>query len=159
MNQVGGGGLPRSLKAERIAAGRSLSPAQVRELIAGEDPGISWANLLRFDAVKFTAGGEFKLCFCDSAVVGQCRSPFDFKIEVGKVHATGLECLLSNPKMQRGTCVPQKYGGLRCYDGPVQFSPIPNEYFAIPDTHRDQLSLTAQYLLDFCQFAPEEEAS
>merc|ERR1719146_221721 len=139
--------------------GRSLSAAQVRELIAGEDPGISWDKLLRFDAVEFMAGGEFKLCFCDPSLLpsGICSAPKDYKIEVGKVHATGLECLLTNPKMQRGTCVPQMYGGLRCYDGAVPSTPVPPEYVAIPDTSRDDLSPKAKLLLGFCQFAPEEE--
>merc|ERR1711861_103026 len=128
--------------------GRSLSAAQVRELIAGEDPGISWDKLLRFDGVQFTAGGEFKLCFCDPTLLaaGICSRSSDYKIEVGKVHATGLECLLTNPKMQRGTCVPQMYGGLRCYDEEV------------PDADRSELSQKAKLLLGFCQFAPEEEA-
>jgi hypothetical protein len=140
--------------------GRSLSAAQVRELLAGEDPGISWDQLLRFDAVQFTAGGEFKLCFCDPALLtsGICSKPSDYKIEVGKVHATGLECLLTNPKMQRGTCVPQMYGGLRCYDGPAPVVEIPDGYLAVPDTTRSSLSQKAQLLLGFCQFAPEEEA-
>jgi hypothetical protein len=139
--------------------GRSLSAAQVRELIAGEDPGISWDKLLRFDQVQFTAGGEFKLCFCDPSLAGGiCSGPSDYKIEIGKVHATGLECLLSNPKMQRGTCEPQMYGGLRCYDGMPPLVEIPTGYVAIPDTDRTQLSQKAQLLLGFCQFAPEEEA-
>jgi hypothetical protein len=142
-----------------MARGRSLSAAQVRELIAGEDPGISWDKLLRFDAVQFTAGGEFKLCFCDPSLLatGICSRPSDYKIEVGKVHATGLECLLTNPKMQRGTCVPQMYGGLRCYDGPAPNVETPLGYLAIPDTSRSELSQKAQLLLGFCQFAPEEE--
>ena len=116
-----------------MARGRSLSAAQVRELIAGEDPGISWDKLLRFDQVQFTAGGEFKLCFCDPSLLahGICSQPSDYKIEVGKVHATGLECLLTNPKMQRGTCLPQMYGGLRCYDGPAPIVEIPDGYVAI----------------------------
>ena len=33
------------------------------------------------------------------------------------MHATGLQCLLSDPKMTRATCESQLYGGLRCYDG------------------------------------------
>jgi hypothetical protein len=140
--------------------GRALSAAQVRQLLAGEDPGISWDKLLRFDAVQFAAGGEFKLCFCDPSLLasGICSRPTDYKIEVGKVHATGLECLLTNPKMQRGTCVPQMYGGLRCYDGAAPVIEIPDGYVAIPDTTRSELSEKAQLLLGFCQFAPEEEA-
>jgi hypothetical protein len=141
--------------------GRSLSAAQVRELIAGEDPGVSWNQMLRFDAVEFTTGGEFKLCFCDRTLLASgaiCNQATDYKIEVGKVHATGLECLLTNPKMQRGTCVPQTYGGLRCYDGAAPEVEIPSGYVAIPDTTRSKLSQRAQLLLSFCQFAPEEEA-
>jgi len=142
--------------------GRSLSAAHVRELIAGEDPGISWDKLLRFDAVQFTAGGEFKLCFCDPDLLAGdykiCSRPSDYKVEVGKVHATGLECLLTNPKMQRGTCVPQMYGGLRCYDGPAPELETPLGYLTIPDTSRSFLSEKAKLLLGFCQFAPEEEA-
>merc|ERR1719352_344223 len=128
-----------------MARGRELSAAQVRELIAGEDPGISWDQLLRFDAVQFAAGGEFKLCFCDPSLLasGICSQPSDYKIEVGKVHATGLECLLTNPKMQRGTCVPQMYGGLRCYDDSAPVIEIPDGYVAIPDTSRSELSSKA----------------
>merc|ERR1719146_403782 len=143
-----------------MARGRSLSAAQVRELIAGEDPGISWDKLLRFDAVQFTAGGEFKLCFCDPSLLatGICGRSSDYKIEVGKVYATGLECLLTNPKMQRGTCVQQMYVGLRCYDGAVPPTPVPPEYVAIPDPNRPGNAPKAQLLIEFCQFAPEEEA-
>ena len=117
--------------------------------------------MLRFDAVEFTTGGEFKLCFCDRTLLASgaiCNQATDYKIEVGKVHATGLECLLTNPKMQRGTCVPQTYGGLRCYDGAAPEVEIPSGYVAIPDTTRSKLSQRAQLLLSFCQFAPEEEA-
>jgi hypothetical protein len=144
-----------------MSRGRSLSLAQVRELVAGEDPGVSWDTLLRFDAVLFAAGGEFKLCFCDPSLlasgIGICTAPSDYKIEVGTVQASGIECLLTNPKMQRGNCVSQTYGGLRCYDGVVPATPAPAGYLAIPDTDRKHLSSTAQLLLSFCQFAPEEE--
>jgi hypothetical protein len=135
-------------------------PAQVRELVAGEDPGLSWDALLRFGGVRFPAGGEYKLCFCDPTLLatGICRDAGDFRIEVGRVYATGLECLLTNPRMQRGTCVHQMYGGLRCYDGAVPSTPVPPEYIAIPDTSRPNLSPKAQLLLEFCQFAPEEDA-
>jgi hypothetical protein len=142
------------------ARGRSLQPAQVRELLAGEDPGISWDALLRFDAVRVPEGGEYKLCFCDPSLLASkiCSGPEDYRIEVGSVYATGLECLLTNPRMQRGTCVKQMYGGLRCYDGAVPATPTPPEYIAVPDTTRSNLSPKAQLLLEFCQFAPEEDA-
>jgi hypothetical protein len=150
------------IPARRTSArGRSLSAAQVRELVAGEDPGISWDELLRFDAVQFAAGGEFKLCFCDPSLLGPgefCTSHSDYKIEVGTIHASGIECLLSQPKMQRGNCVPQAYGGLRCYDDTAPATPVPAGYFAIPKTNRKHLSEKAKLLLSFCQFAPEEDA-
>merc|ERR1719261_2397803 len=120
------------------ARGRSLSSAQVRELVAGADPGISRDALLRFDGVHFPAGGEYKLCFCDPSLIasGLCSAAEDYRIEVGRVHATGLECLLTNPKMQRGTCVPQLYGGLRCYDSSAPELETPLGYLTIPDTSR-----------------------
>jgi hypothetical protein len=144
-----------------MARGRSLLPAQVRRLVAGEDPGISWDALLRFDGISFPAGGEYKLCFCDPSLLasGICSVAEDYRIEVGRVHATGLECLLTNPRMQRGTCVQQMYGGLRCYDGAAPETPVPPEFFAVPDTKRAKLSTTAQLLLEFCQFAPEQDAA
>merc|ERR1719199_2119512 len=116
------------------ARGRSLSPSQVRELVAGADPGISWDALLRFEGVEFPSGGEYKLCFCDPSLLasGICSAAEDFRIEVGRVHATGLECLLTNPRMQRGTCVQQMYGGLRCYDGAAPEIETPLGYLEIP---------------------------
>merc|ERR1712080_347865 len=75
-------------------------------------------QILRFRDATFTSGGKFKLCFCDSSLLGAneiCDSPEDFSIEVGTVHSTGLQCLLSNDKMTKGVCKPQQHGGLRCY--------------------------------------------
>merc|ERR1719265_2275515 len=100
--------------------GRQLQSGHVRQLLSREDPGVSWGEMLRFKDLQFSSGGEFKLCFCDSALLeganAVCNGPEDYTIEVGKIHATGLQCLLSNPKMTRGTCVKQHYDGLRCYD-------------------------------------------
>jgi len=82
------------------------------------DPRMSTTEALRFKDIEFNSGGEFKLCLCDSDLLdGEneiCDGPEDYTIEVGSVHATGLQCLLSNPKMARGTCEAQEYGGLRC---------------------------------------------
>ncbi|MAD24941.1 MAG: hypothetical protein CMO44_12300, partial [Verrucomicrobiales bacterium] len=139
--------------------GRSLRGAEVRQLLAGSDPGISRENLLRFDGVHFAQGGEFKLCFCDSSHLGTnevCKDPTDFAVEIGKVHATGLECLLKNPKMTRGTCVDQLYGGLRCYDGEVPATPVPEGFIAVPPKSVDDLTPAEQMLLGFCQYAPAE---
>jgi hypothetical protein len=143
--------------------GRQLNAAQVRELLAAKDPGISWESILRFRDVEFTAGGKFKLCFCDSALLGSadaiCDGPEDFKIEIGEIHATGLQCLLSNPKMARGVCTPQLYGGLRCYDDQVPTVPIPAEYLGVPDPDGWTGSKLTQSFITFCQYAPLEEVS
>jgi hypothetical protein len=115
---------------------------------------------LRFDGVSFAQGGEFKVCFCDSALLGEnevCKDPSHFSIEVGVVHATGLECLLKNPKMTRGTCVDQMYGGLRCYDDEVPSTPVPEGFVAVPPKNMNDLTPAEQMLLGFCQYAPALE--
>ena len=58
---------------------------QARKLRAAVDPGHSWGNILRFADISFAEGGEFKLCFCDSSLLGAneiCDSAEDFTIEV-----------------------------------------------------------------------------
>lgn len=146
-----------------LARGRALSRSHVRQLLAAEDPGISWDQILRFKGLEFSSGGEFKLCFCDSALLmgdnAICDSPDDYKIEVGKVHATGLQCLLSNPKMTRGTCQSQEYGGLRCYDGEVPEITVPEQYLGVPNPSGHNWPATTQMLMAFCQFAPAAEAA
>jgi len=148
--------------------GRSLNSAQVRHLLAAQDPGISWKTLLRFkslpdtkDPLVFHSGGEFKLCFCDSSLLGGtneiCDGPEDFTIEVGRVHATGLQCLLSNPKMTRGTCEEQMYGGLRCYDDAAPEVSVPSDFMGVPNPKVEERSKVAKALIAFCQFAPEED--
>jgi hypothetical protein len=148
----------------RLAAkGRALQASHVRKLLAAEDPGISWENILRFKDLKFSSGGEFKLCFCDSDLLEGtneiCDGPEDYTIEVGKVHATGLQCLLSNPKMTRGTCEKQEYGGLRCYDDAAPDVPLPVEFLGVPKPSGHGWTDHTKMLIAFCQFAPYEETS
>jgi len=141
--------------------GRQLTAAQVRELLAAKDPGISWDSILRFRDIEFTSGGKFKLCFCDSALLGSadaiCDGPEDYKIEIGEIHATGLQCLLSNPKMTRGVCEPQLFGGLRCYDDEAPAVVVPTEYLGVPDPDNFEASALTQSFISFCQYAPLEE--
>jgi hypothetical protein len=141
---------------------RRLSAGEVRELMVGTDPGISWGGLLRFRDLQFAASGEFKLCFCDSALLAGnavCKGPADFSIEVGRIHSSGLECLLSNPTMTRGTCVEQLYGGLRCYDGNVPAAPVPSDYMAVPAVDPAARGDLAAGLITFCQFGSDRETS
>merc|ERR1719281_2155426 len=87
-----------------------------REL--GTDYGFSWGALMRFKPVQFKSGGTFKLCFCDASLTkdGACMVEKDYKIEVGTIHASGVSCLIKDPKLQRVSCTPQAHGGLRCYE-------------------------------------------
>lgn len=141
-----------------MARGRDLSSSHVRQLLAAEDPGISWDQILRFKGLQFSSGGEFKLCFCDSDLLTGaneiCNGPEDYTIEVGTVHATGLQCLLSNPKMTRGTCKSQEYGGLRCYDGAVPEVTVPAEFMGVPNPDGTSWTAQTKMLMGFCQFAP-----
>lgn len=83
----------------------------------------SWSKMLRFKSMKFTTGGTFKVCFCDSTLLpgesddyAACSKPADFSVEVGTVHSSGVSCLLERPALQRVACLEQMYGGLRCYE-------------------------------------------
>jgi hypothetical protein len=95
-----------------------------------EDMGYSWDKLLRFKGITFSSGGTFKLCFCDSSLLGgsnsACRSEADYSVEVGTIHASGVSCLIAKPELQRVSCVPQ-FGpapaSLRCYK---QYASPPN---------------------------------
>jgi hypothetical protein len=94
---------------------RQLSP---RRLATGDL--LSTDEVLRFRGLAFASGGKFKACFCDTDTLpfgtdSKCLTPADYKVEIGSVHVSGVSCLISEPKFQRGTCVPQEYGGLRCY--------------------------------------------
>jgi hypothetical protein len=145
--------------------GRRMTAPIVRELLA-KDPGISWDGLLRFKDVTFTAGGEYKLCFCDSDILTDIKgenaicgdSPEDYMIEVGSIHATGLQCLLSNPAMARGTCTPMLYGGLRCYEDEPPAVAVPSDYSGVPNPAGVERSELITSLITFCQYAPLEES-
>jgi len=109
-------------------AARKLEEPERRAqaLLPPVDLGYSWSQILRFKDLTFTTGGTFKLCFCDSTLLGgtatPCLTAKDYAVEVGKVHSSGVSCLLSQPKLQRAACVPMMHGDmpkpLRCYSGP-----------------------------------------
>jgi hypothetical protein len=139
-----------------VERARSLTPAQVRQLIAAEDPGVSWSGLLRFKSAS-VAPGKYKLCFCDKAVAGSCGSAENYVYDVGTVHATGLSCLLENPIMTRGSCVPQLHGGLRCYTGEAPAVELPTDLSGIVSPVLAENSEVTKSLIVFCQFAPLEE--
>lgn len=90
------------------------------------DFGFSWSSMLRFYAVGFSSGGTFKVCLCDhdlgdaATANVACSHKSHYSIEVGTVHSSGLECLISQSQFQRGTCEKQfpfedMDTGVRCY--------------------------------------------
>lgn len=132
--------------------------AAVRRLLPGVDYGFSWDKMLRFKPIQFKTGGTFKLCFCDSEVLSPgavCSSLRDYKIEIGTVHASGVSCLISNPKLQRVSCTDQMHGGLRCYAHAEAPTPEPP---AIGLTDLPAASLvTPLSISTACAFVPESE--
>jgi len=137
--------------AERGGGGRRLLPAN--------DYGFSWDKMLRFKPIQFKSGGTFKLCFCDSEALGGgevCSTEKDYKIEVGTLHASGVSCLIANPKLQRVSCTDQAHGGLRCYEhmeAPRPEAPVIGITDLPVDALISPLSITTR-----CSFMPEEEA-
>jgi len=83
------------------------------------DQGLSWDQILRFKGLAFASGGKFKACFCDPETLeprgSACSTAADYKVEIGTVHVSGVSCLIEEPKFQRGICVEQYHGGMRCY--------------------------------------------
>jgi hypothetical protein len=127
-----------------------------REL--GTDYGFSWGDLLRFKPVQFKSGGTFKLCFCDATLTadGVCMTEKDYKIEVGTIHASGVSCLIADPKLQRVSCTPQAHGGLRCYehmDAPMPEAP----QIGVAQLPTDEM-MPPLDISTLCMFMPEEEA-
>jgi hypothetical protein len=102
---------------------RQLDDHKARQTQANTVDMYSWSKMLRFKSMKFTTGGTFKVCFCDSTLLpgasenyASCGKPADFSVEVGTVHSSGVSCLLEKPALQRVACLEQMYGGLRCYE-------------------------------------------
>jgi hypothetical protein len=129
-----------------------------RERKLGTDYGFSWSDMLRFKPVQFKSGGTFKLCFCDASITmeGVCMTEKDYKIEVGTIHASGVSCLIADPKLQRVSCTPQAHGGLRCYehiDAPMPEAPQIGVAQLPTDEAMPPLDIST-----LCMFMPEEEA-
>ena len=84
------------------------------------DPANSWDEKLNFAGVEFKSGGTYTVCACDSAVEAPgasdfCRTKDQFKINAGKLHVSGVSCLIEQDRFQRGACDGQSSGGYRCY--------------------------------------------
>jgi hypothetical protein len=106
------------------------APARNLQYMEPVDQGLSWDQILRFKGLAFASGGKFKACFCDIETLpygSACSQAADYKVEIGTVHVSGVSCLIEEPKFQRGVCVEQYHGGMRCYKtvAPVLTVPPP----------------------------------
>jgi len=88
-------------------------PESARRDLVGSG-GRSDKNVLRFAPMTFSSAGTFKVCFCDVALSGKCESEKDYTVEVGKLHVSGISCLLDIPKLRRTRCYEQYFGGFSC---------------------------------------------
>jgi hypothetical protein len=128
------------------------------------DYGYSFAKMLRFKDIQFKSGGTFKLCFCDSSLIsGPCKTEADYSVQVGTIHSSGVQCLISKPELQRASCVPTYFGGgssLRCYKSPME-APMPKPPTIGEITRLAGLSGTPSELADAglstaCAYGAEE---
>jgi hypothetical protein len=77
-------------------------------------------SVLRFAPLELKPG-TYKACFCDAAASdGPCAEAKDYSVELGKVHVSGLSCLLENTQLRTATCYEQVYGGLSCATFPAR---------------------------------------
>lgn len=79
-------------------------------------------------------------------------------MDIGTVHVSGVSCLIQNPKFQRGMCVGQYHGGLRCYPGMAPMLTVPTvaagaqQPGAMVGAEEEAGALSA-----YCLYGPEEE--
>jgi hypothetical protein len=135
--------------------------APARGLLPAIDQGKSWDQILRFDDISFKTGGKFKACFCDPDTLAKgtyCKKASDYKIDIGTIHVSGVSCLVEETKFQRGTCVAQMHGGLRCYPGAAPTLTIPTVYIPpVPQANAPPSPVFDPGLSSHCLYGPEEE--
>jgi len=75
-------------------------------------PSVTADGELAFGEFSFTQGGTYKACYCDTTLMSSlfpsrhdniCSDPSAFNIELGKVHVSGISCLLEQGYRQ-GSC-------------------------------------------------------
>merc|ERR1712118_580424 len=100
----------------------SEAPNECIEGLHEDDNGYSWAKLLRFLPIQFSAGGRFRLCFCDHTLTteGECMNAEDYDLDLGYVMASGVTCFFDQSRYKRDMyCISMYHGGQRCYDKPM----------------------------------------
>jgi len=147
-------------KSERRATA-TASEASARSSLPAIDQGKSWNQILRFNEISFKTGGKFKACFCDPDTLAPgkyCKMASDYKIEIGTIHVSGVSCLVEDAKFQRGTCVAQVHGGLRCYPGAAPTLTVPTLPSPIvPQANAPTTPPFSPAFSSFCLYGPEEE--
>jgi hypothetical protein len=134
--------------------------APTRGLLPAVDKGDSWGQILRFTDITFESGGKFKACFCDyETLEGEyCKKASDYKIEIGTIHVSGVSCLVEEEKFQRGECVEQFYGGLRCYPDDAPKLDVPEKGGKkVKQEDAPKEAIFNAKLSSFCLYGPEEE--
>jgi hypothetical protein len=138
----------------------TAAEAPKRSLLPAIDHGKSWDEILRFTDITFDSGGKLKACFCDYQTLAPgtyCKRASDYKIEIGTIHVSGVSCLVEERKFQRGTCVGQFHGGLRCYPGAAPMITVPPPAAPyIPQAPAPKPKVDPA-LSSFCLYGPEEE--
>merc|ERR1719271_1829312 len=157
------------LPTRRLEAEPEKAPARKLQYMEPADQGLSWDQILRFKGLAFASGGKFKACFCDIETLpagSACSTAADYKVEIGTVHVSGVSCLIEEPKFQRGVCVPQYHGGMRCYKtvAPVLTVPPPPAPGVLPTPKPTPMPTSAptpppsvpSVISTFCFYGPEE---
>jgi hypothetical protein len=130
---------------------------QYKRRLAGDE-----LTMLRFEHVMFSTGGQFKACFCDVDTLeagASCKTAADYKIEIGTIHVSGVSCLVENRRFQRGTCVAQGVGGLRCYPGAAPTYVVPEVATPTVAAVTVEDEVFDPVMSTYCLYGPEEETS
>lgn len=79
-------------------------------------------RIFTFAGIDTPKSGSYKMCFCDASDGRSCNKIEDYRSEVGKLHVSGVSCLLNQPELVNGDCVQMgsdlnstNHGGMRCY--------------------------------------------
>jgi len=136
------------------------------------DLGLSWSQVARFRNLHFPNAGTYKACFCDSRrlqpaqpalassplapTFSACTAKEDFVIEVGKVHVSGVSCLLGDTRFRAVDCHTNFFGGLTCYKEAISLDiPTVSDEIVL-QTYNSLPTEAATQLTTFCLFNPSE---
>ena len=90
-------------------------------------------------------------------VFSQVTIMFSILNKVGKIHVSGVGCLMEQAKHRRQSCVTQQYGGLRCYtDNVVPLVAAPVVQRASDASEIIQIMQEEKMFDAYCLFGPAE---